>query len=430
MKRQLVFFILMFDVLVRVSALEAPAEQSLDVDEAVRLALDNNLGLQRSALDLGGKQRAADRSWNVFIPSFGASALVSHPLSVTGAIPAAQDVWTPGFQASASLTLSTATIENIKKARADYKAGTLTFEQARQELELQVRKLFYQLILLDANKALAARSLESAQARYEQSAALARAGQASQLDELSARVDWENQKPTLRSAETVYENAVDAFKTLLGIPGEGSITLNGTLDYDGGTGANGIAQAARSESLESALLMKSIETLRIQRQAARNEAYIPSLRLSWNSTPLYSNDTWQDNAGSFSVSLGISIDNFLPWSTAKTRIDDLNDSISAVQMQLTEFKQNQESRIAQYRRTIETSTETIEALKLNVELARTTYELYEDAYRQGAADYQRLRDAGDSLLQAQNRVRQEQYNLIAAILDMEKELNVPFGTIK
>ncbi|MDR1302893.1 MAG: TolC family protein [Treponema sp.] len=423
---KLVSFIVMLGVLVQVSAQDSSVEQSLDVDEAVRIALDNNLSLQRSALDLSGKQRTADRSWNTLIPSLSASAQVSHPTSITGAIPA--DVWTPGFQVSASLTLSAATIEQIKKARADYEAGTLTFEQARQELELQVRKLFYQLILLDANRALAARSLESAQARYEQSAALARAGQASHLDELSARVDRENQKPTLRNAETVYENTVDSFKALLGIPRERSITLSGTLDYAGDP--NRITQAARSESLESAVLLKSIETLEIQRRAAWNGAYIPSLRLSWNSTTIYSNDTWNDNAGSFSVSLGINIDNFLPWSTAKTQIDDLNDRMSAAQMQLAESQQNQESRIAQYRRTIEKSIETIEALKLNVELALTTYELYEDAYRKGAADYQRLRDAGDSLLQAQNQVQQEQYNLIAAVLDMEKELNVPLGTVK
>jgi outer membrane protein TolC len=423
MKRQLVSFIVMLGVLVQVSAQDASVEQSLDVDEAVRIALDNNLSLKRSALDLSGKQRTADRAWNTLIPSLSASAQISHPTSITRAIQA--DVWTPGFQVSANLTLSAATIEQIKKARADYEAGTLTFEQARQELELQVRKLFYQLILLDANRALAARSLESAQARYEQSAALARTGQASHLDELSARVDWENQKPTLRNAETMYENAVDSFKALLGIPRERSISLSGTLDYVGDPN-----QIPRGESLESAVLLKSIENLEIQRRAAWNGAYLPSLRLSWNSTTLYTNDTWNDNAGSFSVSLGINIDNFLPWSTAKTQIDDLNDRMSAAQMQLAESQQNQESRIAQYRRTIEKSIETIEALKLNVELARTTYELYEEAYRKGAADYQRLRDAGDSLLQAQNQVQQEQYNLIAAVLDLEKELNVPLGSIR
>ena len=33
----------------------------------------------------------------------------------------------------------------------------------------------------------------------------------------------------------------------------------------------------------------------------------------------------------------------------------------------------------------------IEALKLNMELAQTTYAMYENAYRKGTADYHRLR---------------------------------------
>jgi outer membrane protein TolC len=68
-------------------------------------------------------------------------------------------------------------------------------------------------------------------------------------------------------------------------------------------------------------------------------------------------------------------------------------------------------------------------MTLNVELAQTTYDMYEDSYRRGAADYQQLRGGRDSLEQAKNRLLQEQYNLISALLDLEKELNIPFGTL-
>ena len=401
--------------------------QTLTVDEAVRIALENNLILQRNAIDLSGKKRTADRSWNSLIPSVTAGAGVSHPTSVTGAIPAAQDAWTPGLSVSASLSLSVSTIDTIKKARADYEAGLLTYEQARRELELQARKLFYQILLLESNRELAARSLESAQARYEQSAAFARRGQASRLEEMSARVDMENQRPNVRNAETLYENALDSFKTLLGLPREQAVTLSGALRYEGGDPG----ETAQGESLEAAVLQKSIASLEAQRNAARNGAYLPSLRLSWSASPLYNIDggQWNDS-GSFSVSLSMALDNFLPWSAAKTQIESLDDSIRSAGIQLSETLRNSESRIAQYRRTIEQTRETIAALALNVELAETSYAMYEEAYRNGAADYQQLRDAGDSLSQAQNRVQQEQYNLIAAILDLEKELGAPFGTIK
>jgi outer membrane protein TolC len=401
---------------------------TLTVDEAVRSALANNLSLQRNAIDLNEKKRAADRSWNGLIPSVSAGAQVSRPTSLTGGIPAEQDVWTPGLSVSASLTLSASMVEAIKKARIDYEAGLLTYEQAKQELELRTRKLFYQIILLESNRELAARSLETAEARYAQSARLARVGQVSKLEEMTARVDMENQRPNARNAETQYENAMDSFKTLLGIPGEQAVVLSGTLQYEGGIPD----ETARGESFETAALRKNIKSLEAQRNAARSGAYTPSLRLSWNSTPLYNTGQgrWNDNSGAFTIGLSLNLDNFLPWSSAKTQIDSLSDSIRSAAIQLDETTRNGESRAAQYRRTIEQTRETIAALRLNVELARTAYAMCEEAYRNGAADYQKLRDAGDSLMQAQNRVSQEQYNLISAVLDLEKELNIPFGISK
>jgi outer membrane protein TolC len=307
--------------------------------------------------------------------------------------------------------------------------------------------LFYQILLLDANRELEAQSFESAQARYEQSAALAAAGQASRLDEFSARVDMENQRPLQRNADMLYENALDSFKTILGLPREQAVTLKGTLDYEGAGITGGTvrgesldSQAAlaaittyslqnKAVGLDTAGLLKSIEALEAQRKAAINSAYVPALRLAWNASPVYSNDTWADSGGSFSASLKMSLDNLLPWSTAKTQIDAVGDSIRAAQIQLSETLQTRESRIAQYTRTIEKTKETIEAAKLNVELAQSAYEMYEEAYRKGAADYQQLRNAADSLLQAQNQVQQEQYTFISAILDLEKEYNIPFGTL-
>ena len=415
-------------------------EQVLTVDEAVRIALNNNLSLQRSALNLNTTKRLADRSWNSLLPTVTASALVNHPTSITGEIiprqtmspdgrPQDRDVWTPGFSISAGITLSTSVIENIKKAQADYEAGLLTYEAARQELELQVRKLFYQILLFDANRELAAQNSTSAQARYEQTTALVRTGQAPRLDELSARVDMENLRPTVRNTEILYENALDTFKIILGIPAETKIKLEGDFvigvieDLSNAKGASNV-------SLDVSRLLASIKSMEAQRNSARNSAYIPTLRLSWNSTPLYNlqNEYWNDN-GSFSITFGLNIDCFLPWSNARTQINTLDDNIRSAEIQLAETLRNRDNRVNQNIRTIERILESLDAMQLNVELAQSTYEMVLDAYNRGTADYQRLRGAGDSLEQAKNRLLQEQYNLVSALLDLEKELNVPFGTI-
>ena len=242
----------------------------------------------------------------------------------------------------------------------------------------------------------------------------------------------ENQRPAVLNAGILYENALDSFKTILGFPQETVISLDGSLS---GAISGNIAdtRAGANGSLESASLAKSIQSMEAQRNSIRNSAYIPNLRLSWSSTPLYANNiqnerSWNDN-GSFSVTLGINLDSFLPWSSARTQIENLNDNIQSVQIQLSDSLRNRENRINNNIRTIERITESLEAMRLNVELAQSTYELHEEAYRMGAADFQQLRGSRDGLEQSRNRLLQEQFALISALLDLEKELNIPFGTL-
>ena len=418
--------------------------QVLTVDSAVQIALDNNLSLRRMALNTATMQRAADRAWNSLLPTVNAGAMVSRPTSITGEIfpmqtmgpdgrPVDRNVWTPGFSFSTQVTFSTAVIENVRRAQADYAAGLLSYEAARQELELNVRRLFYHILLLDANRDLAAQNFASAQSRYEQSSALARAGQVPHLDEFSARVDMENMRPAVRHAEILYENALDSLKAILGLPADAVIRLEGSL---AGTANLSVAETQPhgirgiGDCLETARLRKSIQSMEAQRNAVRNSAYVPSLRLAWNSTPLYNiqNSFWTDN-GSFSISLGLNIDNFLPWSAARTQMDALNDQIQSTHIQLADSLRNRENRVNQNMRTIGRILESLEATKLNIELAQTAYDMFGEAYRRGAVDYQRLRSARDGLEQAKNRLLQEQFNLISAALDLERELNIPFGTI-
>jgi outer membrane protein TolC len=406
------------------------AETVLALEDAVSAALSQNLSLTRSRIDLGGKQRSAERSWSSLVPSLSAGASVSHATTVIGELNPLQDAWIPSGSFSAAWTFSLAQISGIEKARAEYEAGLLSYEGAKQELELQVRKLFYQMLLLRGSAALMEQNIATAQSRYEQTAALARLGQASTLDELSARVDWENLKPNLKSAETQYANALDSFKQILGLPPEETLILAGSLeDLAVAAGIGGIGDLPeKQESWTSAALLQSLQVMEAQKRALWNQAYLPTIRLSWSTAPAYRSDTWAD-AGSLSAGISLSLDSFMPWSSAHTQIETVDDSIRDSGIRLTESVMDQELKIRQYTRLIEQSLENLTALALNVELAERSYEMYEEAYRRGAADLQRLRSAGDSLSAAQNKVEQERYTLLAAILDLEKALNVPFGTL-
>jgi len=421
------------NIAIMATELNPAHSEQISIEKAVKLVLENNLSLKRGSIDLQSRQRSADRAWNSLLPSISADVRTSHATALVGDMRPEQDAWSSGLNFTTSATLSLSTFDNIKKATADYELGVLSYEAVKQELELQVRKLFYQILLLDANRQLAQVSFDSAESRYQQSADLVRFGQAPMLDELSARVDMENLRPTLKSSEVLYDNALDTFKTILGLPIETEIALDGSLEAVSPSPLSqreSLIEADSNLAIETQSLQKSIESMQYQQNAIRRGSFLPYLRVGWSTTPLYNSylKDWNDN-GSFGVYLGMNLDNFLKWSNARTQLENIDDNIRSAQNQLTEAEQNRNNRIANLKRIENRIQESLDAMRLNVELAKTTYDLHEEAYKQGGIDYQQLKSASVSLEQSRNRLLAEQFNLISTLLDLEKELNVPFGTL-
>jgi outer membrane protein TolC len=406
------------------------AETTLDIKSTVQIVLEKNLSLERSRMETVSAKRKHDRAWNILIPSLGAGVLAAHPTSMTGPVPPEANAWTPGFSLSASLQLSPSIMANIKQTKENYEAGLLNYAAARQELEFQARQMYYRILLLRANTELMEQNAASAQNRYEQILALQRTGQASNLDELSARLDVQTQQTNVRSAVTAYENALDNLKHLLMIPPEESLVLRGSLQALSIVEEDTKVEIS-GEPLVISVLQKNINTLEVQRRGLRISSYAPALNLSWKASPLYSDKTndWLDTGGQFSVTLSMKLDNFLPWSPAKEQIDSLGDAITGQQTLLQENILNHQNTVRTLRRNITQSARAIETLRLNVTLAEETRGMYEETYQRGAVDIQSVYSARDKVLLAENHLLSEQYNLAAAILELEKELAVPFGTI-
>ena len=408
--------------------------ETLTIEEAVRLAIQNNLTIKQNAFELENQKMASDRAWNVFFPQANAGLTRNRPLSIVESVPKEIDRWTPGYQLSAGIELSLASVSNIRSIKADYNAGRLNFELAKKDLETQVRKLFYQIVLINANRSIATQNLESTTSRHEQSVALVRIGQVASLDELNARVDMENSRLSLKRINTDYLNAIDQFKTILGISVNEAVTLEGTLDIHD-TDIPESKLNTQAQSLETLALMSSIESLKAQRMSTLSSAFLPTFQMSWNSAPQYQYDytteksNWFDQ-GSYSMSLNLNLDGFIPFSRTQTQIANLNNNIKSAQLRLNETNRNRQDRINQISRLVNNTAESIEILKLNMEATQTTYNIYMEMYLRGAIDFQNIRDASQNLLNAQYQMQQEHYNLISAILDLEKELNVPFGSIK
>ncbi|HOX12169.1 MAG TPA: TolC family protein [Spirochaetia bacterium] len=425
------FAILILAAAVAVGAARAQAAQpwssaapesaaALTPEAAVELALANNLALARSRVDLAAAERALSRAWNGAAPGITLSAGARRS-SATEAV-------TLSGSAGVSVTLAPRTLHEVRKARASRDVQSLAYETAARSLELEVRKSFYSLILARENLAVLRQSLATAQKGYDQVEAKRRAGLASELDALSARVNLENLKPSLESALTAYESQEARFKQTLGLEQGAPISLVGSLAEASSVSALDFSGLS-GEAPSVAALRASLESARVQEAAARSATRSPSLVLSGSYGPQSVNSgPWTDN-GSLSATLSFSLDNLMPWSSARETADKARDTTVKTESQLKEALTGAEISVRSLRRSIEQSLASLAARRLTVEMAERSWRLTEEAYNFGTKDILSLQKAGDNLQEARANLLKEAYNLVSALLDLEYALGLPFGTL-
>ena len=442
MRIKAILFLLIFSAL-SAWGQNAAGMSVLDIDSAVKLALENNLSLGRSEQESAAARRRYENSWNSFIPALSAGASMSRNTSLTHEVLPPLDSWTHALSLSASLSINPASFANINQTRREYESGLLSLASARHEMEFQVRLLYYQLLLLRANADLAMQNILSAQSRHEQTLTLLSVGQASNLDELSARLDLQNQISNAQNAEGAYQNALDNFKYLLLLPMNEEIVLLGDLlslrNLSSFSSLSSLSSPASrpqngpsisSESMNISTLRQSIAVTEAQRSSILLRTYSPTLSLSWNSAPRYNNvsDQWLDN-GQFSIALSFRLDNYLPWSSAREQVNTLNDSLARQYSLLGEALINHQNNVEKLLRDLSRSEEAINNLYLNLTLAEETLRMSEEAYARGTLDLQTLYSRRDNLAAVQNRIMTEQFNFLSTILELERELNLPYTSI-
>ena len=413
-------------VFATITANQAGAQESLGIEEAVRLALGNNAKLAQSGIALDAAKRALGASWNSLLPSLTLGA---------GTTRTNEDAVSSNASVSAGITLSTATIGAMQTARLQNASAELAYETARRDIELEVRKKYYDLVLARDKIAVTERSIETSQKNYDQTEAKRKAGLAPEIDSLTALVALEKLKPTLASDRVSYDNKLASFKQLIGLGQERTLTLSDSLEKTGSILVDEDApipqerlSAAKDSAPAVASLGMSLALARARKDAADRAVYSPSLTLSLSYRPTWSDFPFRDS-GSASATVSMPLDTFLPWSTERQAAAGASESIATLESQLAEAKTTAEISARSLARKIEQSRVSVKALKLSVTLAERGYTLMEEAYRFGTKDVLNVQNASDTLQSTRMQVLSETYTLISAVLDLEYVLGVPFGTL-
>lgn len=422
-----------------------PAEPSapkepirLTLEEAVTTARDGNLGLVSPRIAAETKRRADTLAWNSFLPTVDVSGTLGR-WNVEQVLPPLPR-WSLSASFSTQLMLNLALFEGVKSLRADYEAGLISYAQAEVRLERDVRKSFYNLLLMEENMKLMEEQIEAARRRWEQARANYRAGTAPELSMLQAQVAYENLKPALQEMRIGYLSARDAFAMTLGLPRGAELVPVGKIEPSyADLDAEALIGSGLAARLDIQSLVKSMESLQIAETALKYQLWTPSLILGWNLDPAFSGNPWEDElfdgdlwaqrSGMFRATLSLRLNGFLPFTQDGQQLAEMRDQRESLRASLAQALRGAEIEIDGLVRRLEKSRTSHAALELNAGLAERAYRLSEEAYRAGAVDLLDVQNAELELRKARLELLKEDYTYVTGLLDLEYAVGARFGTL-
>ena len=434
----------------------------LSIDDAVNYALENSRTLKSNDIDLEIKKRAADNSWNVFIPSVQVSGTfrrankdpfptyLSSLTSSTVTKDMAKELlkaqgieegelihWNTVGGVSVSWNFSLAYISAIQASKAAYEGQKISWEQNRKDTVLNIKKLFYGLFLQQENLKIRKDTLESARQRMVQAEANFKNGLVPEIQLLQTQVNYENTKPQVVEAERVLNQQFDTFAFLLGMDVGTKIELSGSIEpvyVDVDTDV--LLEKYGSRNLDIQLMENNIKSVKIGIKGLELGNFVPSLAVNFAYQPLYtgsnafkfisdigSSDKW-DDSGALTVSLAWNLSNMLPWSSNMQQLKDYKQNLIQMELALETLKENQKMNVKKAVDTLNQARAQIENMNRSVELAQKAYDMQYKSYRNGTTELLDLKDAESSLNQAKLGQLNQKYQYISALMDLESILNV------
>jgi len=457
----------------------ASAPLSISADQAVELAIRNNLGLESSRTTLESKRRASNMSWNQFIPNVTVAGILNRsndaqthdilypvdmadifnpifasaglppaigipPETIYGVSPLSLDLpqWNLVGNVQASVNLSLSMFSNMKRLRLDYETGLLSYERAKLQLERDVRKAYHNILLLQQNIAVIHGSFANVERQVQMAQANFNAGLAPEIVLLQARVARENMRPIIDQIENGLRLSMAQFAMFLGLDYNTQFELIPVTDSTNFIPldvSEMITKAARNkpdiqELRHTILMMNSARKI-------QTHALYPALNLSWNNSSVFLKDPWKDfntnfdsdrdwrHSGSFSITLAWRLHSLIPFSTDIQGIKALNDQITTANIGLAQMVVGTEIEVYNTVLSLERTRINAEAQAQTVALAERSYRLTEQAYRAGLQDYFQVQNAEQSLRQARVQLLEQQFNYLNGLIDLEYSIGVPFGTL-
>jgi len=428
----------------------------LTLDQAVAEALRANLTLQDASLKLGVKERDKNLALNKFWPTVTVgAALVSLNDTYTYTQMQAYNpltyknlYYTPNatslfLQLNGQFVFSWAMVEAIRQTGIDYDNSKISYQMAAQRLERDVRKLFFQLLVVQEAIAVTEHQLAAAEERYQQALTNQKAGQSARLTVLQSKVAWENKKPGLEDLRVNYRQLLFGLEALLGRDPDPTLVLQGSLDVIPPP-ANLDAEAAVARFLDRRY---DVQAAQGQLRAAQGALAIqwaqmlPTVGIQYAADPyindplsrsadyFLASDHWHQKNGAWTVFLNWKLDGLVPWSPSDNQRADTADLGLQAGVGIQGARLTARNEVMTLYTKIHKSSLALISLRDNVDSAFEAYKLTDEAYKAGVRSLLEVQDSEVQYQFAQVALLNEKQLLNASILDLETALNTPRSEI-
>ena len=315
----------------------------------------------------------------------------------------------------------------IKLAHQD---KLLEYEDAKNQLSIQVTKMFYSLVADNENLQLLDEIFNLAQRQLTRSEVSFRNGIVGELTLTQSRLAAEDARYNLSAAKTTYESNLAEFLSMLGmsIEEEKEIIL---LDE-----VNIIKIEADSEALINQYLYKRPDIVKKTQDIKRLEAVSSRDSLSARAPSLDLSVNWESSAfDPFSDSLSataqvnIPIDPWIPGTKQAQSIKNTLNDIKKAKLDLEMTEKSAKTQIRSLSALLKNSWNSILIARLSLEAAQRSHQLTEQGFNNGTVELLTLQDARNNMAGAQQRLLRTELLYFDRILDLSSALNINWNTL-
>ena len=426
-KSKLICFFSVFLLLLIFPSIDADAAETLHIslDNAVELALENNLNLKKLLIDLSSADYQAQRLWAEIFPSISASASAGYSSNVFSGNGFEFNDKGNSYGASLgiNLGLNAGSAYAVRNIRLAYHSQLLTYQDACKQLEILVTKNYYSLIAEKENLVVLEENLKLATQQFQQSSLGFNNGLVSELILTQSRLAMENARYNLSTSHSLFDIRMGEFLALLGMEHDTDVFLDGEIEFSRfEPDAEELIRQYLPGRPDIVSRRQEIERMENNEKQTALTGRSPSLNLSlgWESRNF---NPFSDSL-SGTASIRIPIDTWIPGTKGAQSVRNAKLAIEKARLELKISEDAAKTQIRSLIVNLRNSWDSAEIARLSLQAAERSYELTEQGFRTGAIEYLKLEDARNNLADVRQRLLRSELACQTAILDLSAALNI------